>query len=101
MVHTNPQSRLAPTSRLFKTMSWGGLAVVAVAMTSLVLFSIYNLLSGVFSGSGSTPTSSIWLVGVLAMGAGAVASIVGFALGSDAEPRGSESETRARPTIAA
>ncbi len=101
MVHTSPQNRLAPTSRLFKTLSWGGLAVTAISMTSLVLFSIYHLLSGVFLGTGASPASRVWLIGVIALAIGAASSIVGFTMGVDAEPRSAESEAQARPTIAA
>ena len=68
-------------------MSWGGLAIVAISMTSLVLFSIYHLLSGVFGENGSVGTSTVWLIGVVALAIGAASSIVGFTMGVDAEPR--------------
>lgn len=101
MVHASPHSRLAPTSRLFKAMSWGGLAVTAISLTSLVLFSIYHLLSGIASENTPVVTSRIWLIGVVALALGVASSIVGFTMGVDAEPRSFESESQARPTIAA
>lgn len=101
MVHVSPQSRLSPTSRLFKAMSWGGLAVIGISTTSLVLFSIYHLLSGIGYETAPLVTSRIWLTGVIALVVGAASSIVGFTMGVDSEPRGQESDASARPNIAA
>lgn len=101
MVHTSPQTRLAPTSRLFKAMSWGGLAVAAISVTNLVLFSIYHLMAGALTGTAGTVTSRIWLIGVLALAIGAASSIIGFTMGVDSDRRSIESDDKARTTIAA
>lgn len=102
MAHTSPKSLLAPSSRLFTRLAWGGLAVAAFSMASLVLFSIYHLLAGVISIDGSAATSRVWLIGVGALAVGVISSIVGFTMGVEAKPsRSDDLRVEARPTIAA
>lgn len=101
MVHISSHSRLAPTSRLYRGMAWGGLSVAAISMASLALFSIYYSLAGVFVEQGATPVTRVWLIGVVGLAAGAASSMLGFALGVRDESRLPASEATSRPNIAA
>lgn len=101
MVHANPNTRLTPTSPVLSAMAWGGLAVVVISMTSLVLFSIYHLLAGVTFETASAAPSRVWLIGVVALVVAAASSVVGFTMGVDPQPRAPEAETDTRRSIAA
>lgn len=83
------------------TMAWGGLAVTAIALTSLVLFSIYHMLSGLTTGAAAPPTSTVWLIGVVGAVVGAACSMLGFALGIGDSSSRAVSEASGRSDIAA